>query len=254
MTSLPGFRPWGWGYVMDVTNRVTINNSGEFGRRGAFTRWIRSALRMGMVASVVILLAPAPGRAEEAIEPPRPINPPRRAGDIFERATLLMNEGQWEAAVQEYQIAIQADPGNVEAYYRLGLLYQRLRRWNQTSATAEKAYRLDVRNPDVQLLWGHALLRQGRYPEAIWVLEGLIRLNSGRPLQAAYYDLAQACFAMKWYDRSVDYCLRHLQASDTPQGHALLARTYMAQGYKDKALAEMQKSVQLYENVDDLLR
>jgi predicted Zn-dependent protease len=195
-----------------------------------------------------------PVLAEEYIEPPKPSVAPHRSGDVFERATDLMNQGQWEAAVQQYQIAIQADPGNVDAYYRLGLLYQRLRRWSQSASTAEKAYRLDPRNPEVQALWGHALLRQGRYPESIWVLEGLIRLNSGRALQSVYYDLAEACFAMKWYDRSVDYCVRHLQSGETPQGHALLARTYMAQGLKDKAFAEMQKSVLLYQNVDDLLR
>lgn len=195
-----------------------------------------------------------PAAAEEWVEPPPKPATPRRPMDLFDRATQLMNEGQWEQAIKEYQIAVQADPGNVEAYYRLGMLFARLRRWSQAANTAEKAYRLDNRNPDVQALWGHALLRNGRYPEAIWVLEGMLRLNSGRPLGQVYYDLAQACYAMKWYDRSVDYALRHNQTGETPQGHALLARTYLAQGYKDKALAEMQKSVQLYENVDDLLR
>lgn len=196
----------------------------------------------------------APAGAEEWVEPPPRAQKPRRPADLFDRATQLMNEGQWDAAIKEYQVAIQADPGNVEAHYRLALLFQRLRRWSQAASTAERAYRLDGRNPDVQALWGHTLLRTGRYPEAIWVLEGMVRLNAGRPLGQVYYDLAQACFAMKWYDRSVDYSLRHLQAGETPQGHAMLARTYLAQGYKDKALAEMQKSVQLYENVDDLLR
>lgn len=211
-----------------------------------------------LLAALLALVAPAgasaPALAEEWVEPPPKQAAPRRPVDLFDRATQLMNEGQWEAAIKEYQIAIQADPGNVEAYYRLAGLFQRLRRWTQAASTAERAFRLDNRNPDVQALWGHALLRTGRYPEAIWVLEGMVRLNSGRPLGQVYYDLAQACFAMKWYDRSVDYSLRHLQASDTPQGHALLARTYLAQGYKDKALAELQKSVQLYENVEDILR
>jgi tetratricopeptide (TPR) repeat protein len=214
----------------------------------------KTLCRLFLAVGTLGALAAPPALAEEYIEPPKPSQPPRRSGDVFEKATELMNQGQWEAAVQEYQIAIQADPGNVDAYYRLGLLYQRLRRWAQCASSAEKAYRLDPRNPEIQALWGHAMLRQGRYPETIWVLEGLIRLNSGRQLQAVYYDLAEACFAMKWYDRSVDYCQRHLQAGETPQGHALLARTFLAQGYKDKALAEMQKSVLLYQNVDDLLR
>ena len=200
----------------------------------------------------VLLAAAAPAYGEEWIEAPRPAV--RKPVSPFERATMLINEGQFEGAIQEYMIAIQADPGNVEAHYRLGLLYQRLRRWDQAAQMAEKAYRLDNKHPEVMALWGHCLLRQGRHPESIWVLEGLIRLNSGRSMNGVYYDLAQACYGMKWYDRSVDYALRHLQSGETPQGHALLARTYLALGQKDKALAQLQKAVQLYENVDDMLR
>lgn len=211
--------------------------------------------RLAAALGVVLAIAPA-ALAEEWIEIPRqaPVQRPAMGNGLFERATDLVNAGQFDAAVQEYQIAIQSDPGNVEAYYRLALLFQRMRRWDQTASTAEKAFRLDNKNPDIQALWGHSLLRVGRYPEAIWVLEGIIRLNSGRNLHAVYYDLAQACFAMKWYDRSVEYGLRHLQVGETPQGHALLARTYLQLGQKDKALGELQKSVSMYENVDDMLR
>lgn len=205
-----------------------------------------------LLSAPLLLVVATPVAAEEWYEAPKPAV--RKPVSPFERATMLINEGQFEAAIQEYMIAIQADPGNVEAHYRLGLLYQRLRRWDQAAHMAEKAYRLDNKHPDVMALWGHCLLRQGRHPESIWVLEGLIRLNAGRSMNGVYYDLAQACYGMKWYDRSVDYALRHLQSGETPQGHALLARTYLALGHKDKALGELQKAVQLYENVDDMLR
>lgn len=205
--------------------------------------------------SALFLAWPTAVWAEEALEHPRPpAGNQRGPGALFDRATNLLNEGQWELAVEEYRIAIQADPGNVEAYLRLAMLYQRLRRWADAAATAEKAHRLDPKQPEVMAAWGHALLRLGKYPEAIWVLEGLVRLNAGRPLAAVYYDLAQACYAMKWYDRSADYCQKHLQSGDSPQGRALLARTYMAQGQRDRAFQELQRSVQLYEGVDDLMR
>jgi tetratricopeptide (TPR) repeat protein len=209
--------------------------------------------RLLLTLPVALFVLAQPAMAEEWIDTPTK-QPVRKPVSPFDRATGLINEGQFESAIQEYMIAIQADPGNVEAHYRLGLLYQRLRRWDQAAQVAEKAYRLDNKNPDVMALWGHTLLRQGRNPESIWVLEGLIRLNAGRSMNGVYYDLAQACFGMKWYDRSVDYALRHLQSGETPQGHALLARTYLALGQKDRALGELQKAVQLYENVDDMLR
>lgn len=199
-----------------------------------------------------------PAFADEVVEPPIHGGGTPRAtrptGDSLDRAQGLLDAGQPEAAIQAYQVAIQADPSNVEALYRLAVAFQRLRRWSQAAATAERAFKVDNRQPDVQALWGHALLRMGRYPEAIWVLEGMVRLNSGRALAPVYYDLAQACFAMKWYDRSVDYALRHLQLADTPQGHALLARSYLAQGYKEKSLEQLQRAVQLFEAVEDKAR
>jgi tetratricopeptide (TPR) repeat protein len=211
-------------------------------------------VRALMVLGLVVVCC-APAYADEWVEPPSSGGQPaRRPADALERAQALFDSGQAEAAIQAYQTAIQADPSNVEALYRLGLAFQRLRRWSQAASTAERAFKVDNRHPEVQALWGHALLRMGRHPEAIWVLEGMVRLNAGRSLAPVYYDLAQACFQMKWYDRSVDYALRHLQLADTPQGHALLARSYLAQGYKDKSLSELQRSVQLYEAVEDKAR
>jgi len=214
--------------------------------------------RAGARALLVLCLWGAfsgPAAADEWVEPPSNGVPPvRRPADALARAQALVDAGQHEAAILAYQTAIQADPSNVESLYRLGVVFGRLRRWSQAAATAERGFKVDNRHPEVQALWGHALLRMGRHPEAIWVLEGMVRLNAGRSLAPVYYDLAQASFQMKWYDRSVDYALRHLQLADTPQGHAVLARSYLAQGYKDKSLAELQRSVQLYEAVEDKAR
>lgn len=220
---------------------------------------MRHCVRYAMLLGALGALVTGPGvytvRAEEWVDSPaHKQRTPRRSADIFERAQRFIQEGQYESAIKEYQIAIQADPGNVEALFRLAQLFQRLKRWPQAAATAERAYKLDNRHADVQALWGRALLRMGRFPESIWVLEGVVRLNASQSLAPVYYDLAQAAYAMKWYDRSVDYGLRHLQLTDTPHGHAMLARAYLAQGHKDKALFELQRSVQGYEAFEDAQR
>ncbi|HEY9723514.1 MAG TPA: tetratricopeptide repeat protein [Oscillatoriaceae cyanobacterium] len=217
---------------------------------------MRHVLLSSLVIATLLAIAPL-ANAEEWIELPGSggaQSNTQSPSDAFHQATQLVNQGQFEEAIREFKTAIESDPGNTEAYYRLALLYQRMRRWGDAATTAEKAFRLDGRNPEIQALWGHALLREGRYPETIWVLEGLLRLNSGASMHEVYYDLAEACYAMKWYQRSVDYALRHLQEGETPEGHALLARSYLAMGYKDKAMGELQKAVSLYESVDDQLR
>jgi len=218
-------------------------------------RWTHYTLVLALQAAVWGGLGISTVGAEEWVETPaHKQRTPRRSVDIFERAQKYLQEGQFEAAIKEYQIAIQADPGNVEALFRLAQVFQRLKRWPQAAATAERAYKLDNRHADVQALWGRALLRMGRFPESIWVLEGVVRLNASASLSPVYYDLSQATYSMKWYDRSVDYALRHLQLTDTPHGHAMLARAYLAQGHKDKAMHELQRSVQGYESFEDSMR
>lgn len=224
------------------------------GRRSVRIWTCRATVLVLQTATLVVLSGRIAG-AEEWVAPPTQKQRTQRSpNDLFERAQRFIQEGLYDLAIKEYQIAIQADPSNVEALFRLAQLFQRLKRWPQAAATAERAYKLDNRHADVQALWGRALLRMGRYPESIWVLEGVVRLNSGRSLSKVYYDLSQAAYSMKWYDRSVDYALRHLQLTDTPHGHAMLARAYLAQGHKDKALFELQRSVLGYEAFEDSQR
>lgn len=188
-----------------------------------------------------LLLVPAAAHAEEWFEPKPP-----RAITIFDRAEQLVGVGQYDAAAGELATLLEAEPTNMEAYYRLGLLYHRIQRWSEAAAIAERGYRVDGKNPEMQKLWGHALVHQGRFPEAIWVLEGIVRTRPGSSLHGVFYDLAEACYGMKWYSRSQDYANRHLQLGDTPGGRAVLARALLAQGQKDKALAELTRAVSLY--------
>lgn len=209
-------------------------------------------LTMAMMA--LALGAASPAAAEEWIElnpQPTATRVPYQGGP---KAAQLLNAGQIDAAIREYEIWVEADPQNVDAHARLAELYGRQRRWDRAAKVAEAGARVDSKHPDVLTIWGHALTRLRRYPDAVYVLESLIRTNAAKSLHQPYYDLAKSCYEMKWYTRSVEYALRHLQVGPSPQGHALLARTYLRMGQKDKALAEMHKSVVRYEPFEDGVR
>lgn len=179
---------------------------------------------------------------------------PGAAEDRFAKARAMEQAGRVEAAIGEYAMAAEADPTSLTAFRRLAVLYAKIKRWAQSADAAQQAYRLDPKDPPTQALWGHSLLRAGRHAEAIWVLEGLVRLNAGGDLRWTYYDLAGACYAMRWYERAVEYAGKHLAAGESAPGHALLARAYLALGQRDKANAALSRAVGLYEPQDDARR
>lgn len=207
--------------------------------------------RLSAAVMLAIVAASTPALAADWVDFP---TAPGAGADRFERARSLETSGRIEAAIGEYAMAAEADPTSVTAFRKLSVLYAKLRRWTQSADAAQQAARLDPKDPATQAVWGHSLLRAGKYAESIWVLEGLVRLNAGGDLRWAYYDLASACYAMRWYDRAVEYAGKHLGAGESAQGQALLARAYLALGQKDKANAALARSVTLYDPQDDARR
>ena len=153
-----------------------------------------------------------PDHFEQAKEPP--IN----ARTYFAAAQLAEGEGRLPQAVEQYKLALGRDPKLINALYRLGVIYTKLKdyphaveaweRYVQStggSATAysnlgfcqelagdpdaaEEAYKRglgrDPRNEPCRVNYGLMLARRGRGPEA------LAQLLTVLPPAQAHYDLA----------------------------------------------------------------
>jgi tetratricopeptide (TPR) repeat protein len=144
--------------------------------------------------------------------------PPISAGTHFAAGQLAESEGRLPQAIEQYKLALSADPKHLDSLYRLGVVYaqskdfsQAIQSWNRYieltggSATAysnlgfcqelagnppgaEAAYQKGIarepRNEPCRVNYGLMLARQGRTSEGLRQLQFVLA-----PAQA-HYDLA----------------------------------------------------------------
>jgi len=73
----------------------------------------------------------------------------------------------WQAALDEYRIARQGLPNDVDVLARIGYTHRRLGNWDQVLEAFERVSRLDPQNSEyIGDLGGHTLIELKRYPEA----------------------------------------------------------------------------------------
>ena len=96
-----------------------------------------------------------------------------------------MVTGDFERALEEYRLALQAAPNRSDLLSGAGNVEMELGRWSEAVADLEHAVRLDPRSPDAAGTLGLAYLKLGRFPEA---RRELTRARSLRPtsLSLAY--------------------------------------------------------------------
>lgn len=89
------------------------------------------------------------------------------------------NEGKWGKAMAEYQEALEYDPGNVGAWYNLGLVYNELKNYQQSKECFKKVISLNNRHELAYFTLGQQCSRQGQYDDAIDYLTKASKLSRG---------------------------------------------------------------------------
>jgi tetratricopeptide (TPR) repeat protein len=112
--------------------------------------------------------------------------------------TLLLNRDEDPQAVLQLKQAVKDDPGCVDGYLGLALLYQRNEAWALEEQAADLATRLDPENAGAWLLKGEAASRQGDHNKAVGYYQKAadLRPTEANPLTlAAQEQLALGDFA-----------------------------------------------------------
>ena len=86
--------------------------------------------------------------------------------DAMKRGNEYYGQGQFQAAVQEYQAVLKADAGNVSARVNLGNAYFALDKLDEAAAAFAEASRLAPNDADIHSNLAAVLLRQGKVSEA----------------------------------------------------------------------------------------
>ncbi len=94
--------------------------------------------------------------------------PDIRASTRLSAARMLEADGHLEAAAEQYRRVVDAEPENVEAYTRLGIVYNRLRRFEDAVRVFRRAIELQPNRAYLynNLGFCHVLQRQYRPAEA----------------------------------------------------------------------------------------
>jgi Tfp pilus assembly protein PilF len=124
--------------------------------------------KSGLIIGVLLLVAGSAGCASDKPVPLTTLAPPPNVDSqtlqLFTEGNRLFGEGQWEAARQQFQSAVQQQAGLAEAHYNLAVSMDKM----GDEAGAKKHY-IEAANlaPGHKVIWNSPPLRRyGNVPDA----------------------------------------------------------------------------------------
>jgi type IV pilus assembly protein PilF len=124
------------------------------------------ALALGACTSSTVVRNENKPEVKAAPPPPDPAQLKRAAGVRLELASLYFSRGQFNTALDEVKLAIQADPNNGPAHNLMGLIYAALGNTSQAEASFQKALQINPRDADTMNNYGWFLCQNQRYKDA----------------------------------------------------------------------------------------
>ncbi len=125
------------------------------------------------------------------------------ADSDWEKAVSLYTQGQYRAAITEFQKVVEEFPGHSDSWKYIGLAYYQLKEYDQAIAPLEKSLELkkaEGRNdPDMLAVLGRVQIAQKKYDKALDYLEPATKQQ---PDQAANFYMLGVVYAN--LDRSAD--------------------------------------------------
>ena len=105
----------------------------------------------------------------------------------LERGKAFLETGDTTAAIQQFEAAIKQNPSNAEAYYQLGLVYERLEDATQASDAFRNAARLAPKRAEITLALGRVYWHNNNRSLALVQFQNLL---SGSPKKEVLLQLA----------------------------------------------------------------
>ena len=90
-------------------------------------------------------------------------------------AQNLLNDGQTDAALEQYKIIADANPEDAQTYLRMAEIYRREGKFDQALDNLKKAQSMVQDSMEVQFSFAEVYQAQGRYEEAAQILQDLLK-------------------------------------------------------------------------------
>jgi tetratricopeptide (TPR) repeat protein len=152
---------------------------------------------------------------------------------------------QYVDAAREFRQVTETEPENGVAWDQLSwvLAYETPPQAAEAEKSAREALRLNPSNNYAQYHLGRALYLQNRFSEAMVAFDRCEELNKNSSL--ANFGRAQALAAQQRYGEALSTMLKSGESKTTANDLYWLSSFYAGSGDKEKALATLQKSLNL---------
>lgn len=155
-----------------------------------------------------------------------------------------LKQGAVERAVRELRLAVDLDPRLIEARNNLGCAYEELGQTDRAIGEFQAALEIDPHHADAHLNLGRAYLKKGWVDRAIAEYRASIASNPEQPegelsLGYAYETKGEIDAAIEHYRRAVA-----LDAASAA-AHNNLGNAFARKGWFDRAVAEFERASQL---------
>lgn len=192
------------------------------------------------------------GRARGRVSSRRARTPTPAAGDAranahVEEGNRRADEGDWAAALKEYQQAVAANPNNPEAHIHVGDAYMSLGKYAEGFAAYKEAVRVSPANAEAHHSLGAAYNEMAMYGDAFKPFVRAIGLD---PRHAeAHYGIGYAYLGLENFKEAAIYLKRAVRLrNDYADAHLSLGLAYLGLGQ----LKAAEEQLKVLEGMDAL--
>lgn len=181
---------------------------------------------------------------------PRTVDPVRAAVQQLSESALahmdrglsLADAGNLQGAIQQYLVAIQLEPKNVQAYINLIQLYARIGETDKAVDAYHKAVAINPNRADCYYNYGVLMFRLRKYSEAEQATRRAIQIN---PFYADAHDNLGVLLAMQGqFDKALAQFRKAVEdRPDSRLAHFHIGQILVAEGKYSEAIQEFQKTL-----------
>jgi tetratricopeptide (TPR) repeat protein len=180
-------------------------------------------------------------------------------------AENLLNDGQADAALEQYKVIADANPEDAQSYLRIAEIYRRQGKYDQALENLKKADSMVPDSLEVSYNIAAVYEAQGRYEEAVKILQELVK-KTEKPTETSYSQadrnnraifierLATVYREQENYQAAVDTFRKMLTLGDdnARTGYQNIIDTYREAKQWPQATAAAKEAVQKMPNDRDL--
>ncbi|MFA5050168.1 MAG: tetratricopeptide repeat protein [Candidatus Micrarchaeia archaeon] len=172
------------------------------------------------------------------------------ARTYYQQGNDYYEKGDFEKAIENYNMAILLSPVFSEAYFNRALSYYQLKNFEKGIKDYSKAAELDPKNPIIYNNRGDAYYRKQDYHTAVKDYDKAISLNP--EYLKAFYNRGLSYASLEDYDKAVEDFTKVVELKDDfAEAYHLRGLAFEYNGNLDKAVSDYEKAIKLNPELED---